>query len=105
MDLGAAAAADPRLFHADRLHANAMGHERIAAAAAWVLGLPDADEGWRERLPVAARAPRRARLAADARWVREHLGPWVGRRLRGVSSGDGREPKRPELLPVEGSAG
>jgi hypothetical protein len=25
--------------------------------------------------------------------------PWVGRRLRGVSSGDGLSPKRPELTP------
>ncbi|MEW5660316.1 SGNH/GDSL hydrolase family protein, partial [Streptomyces cinereoruber] len=27
-------------------------------------------------------------------------GPWLGRRLRGRSSGDGRGAKRPELLPV-----
>jgi hypothetical protein len=27
--------------------------------------------------------------------------PWIGRRLTGRSSGDGREPKRPTLLPVE----
>ena len=28
-----------------------------------------------------------------------HLLPWIGRRLTGRSSGDGRLPKRPELLP------
>jgi len=26
--------------------------------------------------------------------------PWVARRVRGVSSGDGVAPKRPELLPL-----
>ncbi|MGO4758901.1 SGNH/GDSL hydrolase family protein, partial [Streptomyces sp. 2MCAF27] len=30
------------------------------------------------------------------------LGPWIGRRLTGRSSGDGRPPKRAELLPYEG---
>jgi hypothetical protein len=29
-----------------------------------------------------------------------HLAPWVLRRVRGRSSGDGIEPKRPELTPV-----
>ena len=29
-----------------------------------------------------------------------HL-PWIGRRLTGRSSGDGRDPKRPTLMPVE----
>jgi hypothetical protein len=36
----------------------------------------------------------------DARWAREHAVPWVGRRLRGASTGDGVPPKRPELLPL-----
>jgi lysophospholipase L1-like esterase len=45
----------------------------------------------------------RAWLAArrlDARWAREYAVPWFGRRLRGVSTGDGLAPKRPELLPL-----
>jgi hypothetical protein len=29
-----------------------------------------------------------------------HAAPWVARRLRGVSTGDGVPPKRPELLPL-----
>jgi lysophospholipase L1-like esterase len=36
----------------------------------------------------------------DARWAREYLAPWVNRRLHGVSSGDGRTAKRPQLSPV-----
>ena len=38
--------------------------------------------------------------AADARWAREHLAPWVKRRLAGRSSGDHVTPKRPTLTPL-----
>ena len=31
--------------------------------------------------------------ARGAAYYREHVGPWVRRRLTGTSSGDGREPK------------
>ncbi len=37
---------------------------------------------------------------AELRWAAAFLGPWLGRRLRGRSSGDGRTAKRPQLLPV-----
>ncbi len=69
------------------------------------VGLP-VDEDWREPFPpatVPARHRATAWLAArraDARWAREHAAPWVARRLRGVSTGDGVPPKRPELLPL-----
>jgi hypothetical protein len=36
----------------------------------------------------------------DLRWARVHAAPWVARRVRGTSSGDGIAPKRPELRPV-----
>jgi hypothetical protein len=39
-------------------------------------------------------------LAGDLVWARRHLAPWVGRRLRGASSGDGMACKRPGLAPV-----
>ncbi|MEU1026437.1 SGNH/GDSL hydrolase family protein, partial [Streptomyces sp. NPDC005904] len=35
-------------------------------------------------------------------FAKQHLVPWIGRRLTGRSSGDGRPPKRPELLPYDG---
>lgn len=99
VDLGAGGA-DPAHWSADRLHANGAGHARIAAAAAATLGLAADPE------PIAASLtsprPSPSRYAADAIWVGRHLTPWLLRRLRGVSSGDGREPKRPELLPVRG---
>jgi hypothetical protein len=44
------------------------------------------------------------RRTADILFTRQHLLPWIGRRLTGRSSGDGRPAKRPELLPYEGPA-
>lgn len=93
---------DPRLWSADRLHAGPLGHERIAAAVAQALDLPGSDDSWTLPLPpspVPARAGLRA-VGAELRWAGAFLGPWLGRRLRGRSSGDGRRAKRPELSPV-----
>jgi lysophospholipase L1-like esterase len=94
-------AVDPRLWHADRLHANSEGHARIAAALAHALGLPGTDTSWAEPLPRLPPATRAARLAADLAWSGRYLLPWAFRHLRGRSSGDGRGPKRPQLLPLE----
>ncbi|WP_017591015.1 SGNH/GDSL hydrolase family protein [Nocardiopsis potens] len=91
---------DPRLWSADRLHASPLGHTRIAAAAAEALGLPGADGSWAEPLPPLAPAGPVRRTAAELRWAALFLGPWIARRIRGRSSGDGRTAKRPELLPV-----
>ncbi|WP_329487095.1 SGNH/GDSL hydrolase family protein [Kitasatospora sp. NBC_01246] len=92
---------DRRLWAEDRLHLGPEGHRRVAEAVLEALGRPAAFD-WRAPLPVAALPGRAEKLAADARWARTHLGPWIGRRLTGRSSGDGRPPKRAELLPYEG---
>lgn len=102
VDLGAhPVASDPRLWSDDRLHANSLGHARIAAALADALGLPGADDGWHRPLPTAPRHRRAVLLRAELRWARRHLTPWLVRHLRGRSSGDGREPKRPVPLPLD----
>lgn len=105
VDVGAVdALQDPRMWHEDRLHLNADGHARVAAAVLETLGLagPAALGGtpgwWRDPLPVAAAVGRARSLGAEARWVRRHLAPWVGRRLRGVSSGDTVRAKHVELV-------
>ncbi|MEV1067149.1 SGNH/GDSL hydrolase family protein [Streptomyces sp. NPDC050263] len=93
---------DPRLWSPDRLHASPLGHERIAAAVAHALGLPGSDDSWTHPLPAPphpVRSGPRAGLG-ELRWAAGFLGPWVGRRLRGRSSGDGRTAKRPALLPL-----
>jgi lysophospholipase L1-like esterase len=77
----------------DRLHLNADGHRRVAGLVLGALGLPAADHR-----ATAAAAPRR--LLAEARYYREHVLPWVGRRLRGRSSGDSRAAKHPDWTAV-----
>ncbi len=92
---------DRRLWAEDRLHLSPEGHRRVAEAVLESLGRPVGSD-WRAPLPTVAPPTRSEKLAADARWARTHLGPWIGRRLTGRSSGDGRPPKRAELAPYEG---
>lgn len=94
--------ADPRLWSPDRLHANALGHARIAAGLAEALGLPGADDAWTRPLPPPVRRRSHEVLRAEAAWLRTHFAPWVVRRARGRSSGDDVPPKRPEPVPVHG---
>lgn len=93
-------ASDARLWSVDRFHANALGHARIGQALAHAVGVPGADGSWAEPLPPAPRAGLAPRLASEADWWRRFLLPWLWRHVRGRSSGDGRQPKRPELLPL-----
>ncbi|GAA3836706.1 SGNH/GDSL hydrolase family protein [Streptomyces coacervatus] len=101
---GAPSLADPRLWDVDRLHLTAEGHRRVAEAVWQTLGYAAEDTEW--QTPPALTPPPgwAARRVADARFARQHLLPWIGRRLTGRSSGDGLPPKRPELLPFEGPA-
>lgn len=95
---GAGWVQDFRLWDADRIHLTPEGHRRMALAAATALGVPTDDSDWRTPLPPAPPRALRAAVAEEAAWVRGYVGPWIGRRLRGTSSGDGREPKRPVPL-------
>ncbi|WP_399040830.1 SGNH/GDSL hydrolase family protein [Streptomyces sp. 3330] len=90
---------DPRLWSDDRLHASPLGHARIAAGMAHTLGLPG-HHGWIEPLPLLPPVPALRAVGADVRWAGTFLGPWLWRRLRGRSSGDGRTAKRPEPASV-----
>lgn len=94
-------ASDPRLWSDDRLHANSLGHERIAAGLAHALGLPGVDARWSDPLPPRVPPTLGERGAAELRWLRTHFIPWVWRHARGHSSGDGITAKRPSLLSLE----
>jgi lysophospholipase L1-like esterase len=86
---------DPRYWDTDRMHLSTAGHERMAQAVLAALDgrpLPGADLAHKP-LP-----DRRAQRAENVAWAREHLGPWVQRRLRGTSSGDGVTPKHPGMV-------
>jgi lysophospholipase L1-like esterase len=93
-------ASDPRVWSDDRLHANSIGHARIADALAYSLGLPDTDMTW--SIPLPERPPPTVfdLLGAELAWGRRHLLPWFWRHLQGRSSGDGLTAKRPRLMPV-----
>ncbi|MUL40216.1 SGNH/GDSL hydrolase family protein [Streptomonospora sp. PA3] len=91
---------DQRAWSSDRLHFSPEGHRRIALRVCEILeACPPAD--WREPWPAEAPRPWSAARQQDLLWAREHLVPWIGRRLTGRSSGDGRTPKRPELEPLQ----
>ncbi|MFD9602060.1 SGNH/GDSL hydrolase family protein [Streptomyces sp. NPDC059970] len=90
---------DRRAWDDDRLHLSPEGHTRVALRAAQVLGIDvpaDPDQQWPPQAQRGALEVRRD----DIHWAREYLVPWIGRRLRGESSGDHVEAKRPDLLPL-----
>ncbi len=91
---------DPREWCEDRLHLAADGHRRVALRACEVARVP-VTEDWREPLPPdPAGAPHwLAARQQDIYWARTYAAPWLTRRLRGTSSGDGMSPKRPDLAP------
>ncbi|HVW43197.1 MAG TPA: SGNH/GDSL hydrolase family protein [Amycolatopsis sp.] len=90
---------DRRLWAADRLHLNPLGHTEVAVGVLDSLGeAHDLSPAYLGPRPVVHRKQRRAE---DRRWAREHALPWLGRRLRGESSGDAIQPKRPILAPVD----
>lgn len=93
-------ATDPRLWSEDRIHANAAGHRRIAEALAQALRLPGSNEAWRQPFAAPVQLSRRQRWSAEARWIRFHLLPWLGRGMLGRSTAHGRQPKRPGLTSI-----
>ncbi|GAA3824269.1 SGNH/GDSL hydrolase family protein [Nocardioides panacisoli] len=93
------AVADPRWWSRDRLHLTTAGHTRMATAFADVLGVRP-DPSWQDPLPpLSPRAWWRSRVE-DADWLARYWLPWLYRHLRGLSTGDNRLAKRPELGPV-----
>jgi lysophospholipase L1-like esterase len=94
-----AATTHPSVWAEDRLHLSPLGHHLVARAVAAVLGLPGADDTWRDPLPMVDRTVLEA-VDAELRWMTNHLLPWVGRRIRGHSSATGVTAKRPDLLPL-----
>jgi lysophospholipase L1-like esterase len=86
---------DPRLWDVDRLHMSSAGHHRMAIAVLDALGVAHDLEP--HDLAPLPEMDRRQRRDADLAWARAHAAPWVQRRLRGTSSGDGLPPRRPTL--------
>ncbi|NEE02816.1 SGNH/GDSL hydrolase family protein [Phytoactinopolyspora halotolerans] len=93
---------DPELRHPaywceDRLHLNASGHRRVAARVLQTLGALPPEE-WMTPLTTAIAPPSRMEKVT---YYRRYVLPWIGRRLTGRSSGDGRYPKYAQWRTVE----
>ncbi|RFA21225.1 SGNH/GDSL hydrolase family protein [Subtercola boreus] len=95
---GRSAIQNARMWAPDRLHLNAFGHHEVARLVLDALNVPnDLQPNSPEPLPA---RPWRAARTEDLVWAREYFVPWVLRRVRHRSSGDGRAPKRPAAGPV-----
>ena len=101
-------AQDPRLWFADRLHSNELGHEKVAAALAWRLGIDSFNEGWAVPLDGEPVRPRGHQLlTSDIDWAMRYLAPWLGKGIRGIRQGRGIQRKRPipEVVPKSSESG
>lgn len=81
----------------DRVHLTTAGHRLLASKAAHSLGVPYFEVGSGADAP--APAPAGSSLTVLG-WMQRHALPWVGRRLRRESSGDGVPAKLPHLIAV-----
>jgi len=90
----------PDMWVEDRIHLSSEGHARVAQAALVAVGLLPDTPGWDDPLTPAPPLPRLEASRRHAAWARDHLAPWVVRRVRGRSSGDTVTAKRPRLTPL-----
>ncbi|MGA1811851.1 SGNH/GDSL hydrolase family protein [Frondihabitans sp. 4ASC-45] len=90
--------ADSRMWAPDRLHFSPLGHHRIARMVLASLAVENDLQEY--VLPDPDRRLWRVARREDMGWAREYLVPWVLRRVRHQSSGDGLGPKRPEAVAV-----
>lgn len=88
---------DMRFLAFDRLHLNPEGHYRVAQGVLENLGAPF-DPSYKIPLPPAKAKPLIQRKVTDGLWIATFVIPWLYRRLRGKSSGDGRTAKYPNLI-------
>jgi lysophospholipase L1-like esterase len=93
---------EPDVWSDDRVHGSTKGHMLFAAAAAEALNLPGSNHDWTHAGATAARSTMRSRAHSQVLWTRNMLAPWLWHHARGMSTGDGRAPKRPRLESVAG---
>lgn len=83
----------------DRLHLGPVGHTRVAHNVLRTLGLPVPSD-W----VFAAEPTPKPSFSDELRYARDHVLPWIGRRLTGRSSGDGRSGKYLDWVEVHPSS-
>ncbi|WP_194408920.1 glycosyltransferase [Microbacterium cremeum] len=86
------------LWADDKVHLRSRGHRFLAYRAAEALGVPDADAlGGLDAALHADDDP-----IAHGTWLRRDALPWVWRRLRGRTAGDGLDPKHADYVLIGG---
>ncbi|MGB6038643.1 MAG: SGNH/GDSL hydrolase family protein, partial [Gordonia sp. (in: high G+C Gram-positive bacteria)] len=89
---------DRRLWAFDRLHMSSIGHQRMAIAVLEALGIDHALTPM--ELPAPTTPSTVEQLSDNLAWASGFAAPWLGRRLRGTSSGDGLAPRYPTPTPL-----
>ena len=84
--------ADLRFLARDRLHLNSDGHWRLSQAVLENLG-KEFDPKWKIPLDPATAKSRLRKNLENIIWIIIFVLPWILRRIRGKSSGDGRSAK------------
>ena len=95
---------DARYWAKDRLHMNTLGHIKMAGKVLEALQVGAGELGL-EPLPQMREVSRVQATRANLEWVRTFALPWVGRRLRGTSSGDSLSPRYPDLQSLQVTEG
>lgn len=86
------------LWADDKVHLRSRGHRFLAYRAAEALGVPDAEAlGGLDAALHADDDP-----IAQGTWLRRDALPWVWRRLRGRTAGDGLDPKHADYVLIGG---
>ncbi len=88
---------NPKMWDEDRLHLAPLGHQAVAAMVLKTLGVPHDLED--PEPPAVQPLPWRKEKMEDIAWAKDHLFPWVMRRIRHQSSGDNISPKLPTPVP------
>ena len=96
--------ADPAMWAEDRVHLNSAGHRALAYEAARVLGVRHAIELGALEQSVHDDEEAEDRDLRNSEWLIRHAAPWLMRRVRGRTAGDGRSPKHDALIRVLGDA-
>ncbi len=94
------ACADPRTWAEDRVHLSSHGHRLLSYRAAAVLGVPGAATLGDLDAAMHEEPGDEDEWVSNARWLWTHVRPWLGRRLRGRTAGDGLSAKHSELVPI-----
>lgn len=88
------------MFSADGVHLHSRGHRLLSYRAAEVLGIPDA-----EALGGLDDALHTGDEPEGGPWITEHALPWVWRRMRGRTAGDGIAAKHDDWVVIPGRGG